>query len=178
MCIRNMRKQSEIRWKLYRTRDSDVMTVKLIKHKGIYPSCWQWRMQFLLTSTRCLLFARSIGCRLCSTVGLLPREISGSSPLISQYDTTRNANYLTCAQNYTSSSCSQNYKCTRRSAVTAQRAACETWTAHPSYWGRCLKAQTLWERGHPLLKCWYCSIGVDGATAILEKLGVTHDLGW
>jgi len=124
------------------------------------------------------VFAHSIGCRLCSTVGLLPREISGSSPLISQYDTTRNANYLTCAQNYTSSSCSQNYKCTRRSAVTAQRAACETWTAHPSYWGRCLKAQTLWERGHPLLKCWYCSIGVDGATAILEKLGVTHDLGW
>jgi len=36
---------------------------------------------------------------------------------------------------------------------TAQRSACETSDAHPSCWSRCLQAQILRERGHPLPKC-------------------------
>jgi len=55
-------------------------------------------------------FALPFRCRLCSTVGLLPREISGLRPpnVTIRYDTK--FQWLTCVQNYTSSSCRQNWE--------------------------------------------------------------------
>ena len=54
--------------------------------------------------------------------------------------------------------------------LTAQCAACETWNAHPSCCGRCLKVQILRERGHPLPKCWYRFKVVDNFALGVMKL--------